>query len=441
MIAPPGMPTLLHPDDPAFHRMVAAFEGEPEEWLAVNRGLRDAMASYAAHRSPYYREVIRPGALFEEIPILTKEIVRTRHDDLLAEGVHRDRWAPDRTSGSSGRPVAFIRDTAQGPLENLSGRRFLQWLNGIPPQATTVWVAARPAGDPNPPPRGPRRLLGRQSDPDVHAVRIFGFTPKHVRREVARWNRFRQWFLYGHASALAWVADQVASQRLPLPNPPVCVVTTSDTLTPDAAHRIGGSLGVPVHSWYGSAELNGFVGGTLPGSRRYVVNPLLVWCEVLADSGQPAVPGETGRLVLTDLNNLVMPFIRYDTGDLAAASSQTIGGFPVLEDLLGRQSEALRLPSGKVLSGATVGAALFVIRDFVEDVRAYQCARVGGNELELRVVWARPPSWEREIAMAETVRSVADPDTAVTVRAVEELERLPSGKAWILRDEWSLPSP
>jgi phenylacetate-CoA ligase len=236
------------------------------------------------------------------------------------------------------------------------------------------------------------------------------------------------------------VARQVDRLGTTPPNAPVCAVTTSDMLTEHAADRIGHAFGVPVHSWYGSNEMNGFVAGTLPGTRRYAINPLLVYPEVLDDRGDPAAPGETGRLVLTDLNNLVMPFIRYETGDLAVASGETVGGFRLMEDLAGRDSEVLRLPSGRIVSGATLGAALFVTRDFVDEVGAYQCAKVGPNELELRVVWDRPVTEERQAAVAEAVRSVADPDTVVRTRSLDLLDRWPSGKAWIVRDETASPA-
>ena len=435
------VPTLLHPEDHAFHRMVAAFEGAPEPWWEVNRALRDAVVSYAAQRVPYYRSVVRPGTPFDELPILTKGVIRDRYDELVAEDVHRDRWAPNRTSGSTGRPVSFLRDSAQGRLENICARRFLRWMQDIPPDATTVWVAAHPPGGPSPRPGAVRRILGRAREPELHSIRIYTLTPRRLEREVRTWSRFRRWFLYGHASAIAWIAGEVDRRRLPLPNPPVCVVTTSDTLTGHGAARVAGAFGVPVHSWYGSNEMNGFVAGTLPGFRRYAFNPLLVHLEVIDDAGGPARPGEAGRLILTDLNNLVMPFIRYDTGDLAVASPESAGGFPVVDELVGRDSEVLRLPSGKVVSGATVGAALFVTRDFVADVDAYQCAKVGENRLELRVVWAGQGTEAVREAAADAIRSIADPDTEVVVRSVDHLARWPSGKVWIVRDESTASAP
>jgi phenylacetate-CoA ligase len=431
------MPTLLHPDDPAFHRMVAAFEGPAEPWLEVNRTLRDATASYAAERSPYYRSMVRPGMSFEDIPILTKQTVRERYDDLLAEGVHRDRWVERRTSGSTGTPMPFARDTAQGYLENLSARRFLLWMQDIPPDITAVWVAARPVGDLSPRAGFLRRRLGLGRDPEIHAVSTLGLTPAGLSREVRTWDRFRAYFLYGHASAIGWIADQV-SRGVVESVRPTCVVTTSDVLTENIRHRITEAFRVPIHSWYGSNEMNGFVGGTLPGTTRFALNPLLVYAEVVDEGGRPVPPGETGRLILTDLNNLVMPFIRYDTSDLAILSPSTAGGFPILEALVGRGSELIRLPNGRMLNAVTLGHALFVAGDFVQDVAGYQCARTAPAELELRVVWARGPSPERERALAEACRPAMGPGVSLRVLAVDRLETHPSGKAWILRDETAM---
>src|SRR5688572_6071856 len=111
--------------------MQAAFEGDPDVGLAVNRALRDAMVDYARRRVPFYREAIRPGMAFEDIPVLTKAIIRERRNDLLAEGVPAERRYRERTSGSSGQPIDFYRDRAQAVIENTSSERFFWRLWGI----------------------------------------------------------------------------------------------------------------------------------------------------------------------------------------------------------------------------------------------------------------------------------------------------------------------
>jgi len=45
--------------------------------------------------------------------------------------------------------------------------------------------------------------------------------------------------------------------------------------------------------------------------------------EFVDHEGKPALPGEPGRIIVTDLFGKQMPFIRYDQGDLAIANCKT----------------------------------------------------------------------------------------------------------------------
>ena len=65
-------------------------------------------------------------------------------------------------------------------------------------------------------------------------------------------------------------------------------------------------------------------------------------------------------MLLTDLENQVMPFINYAVGDLAVAGSPCAcgRGLPVLAAVAGRESEVIRLPAGEGVSSFTVEAFL-----------------------------------------------------------------------------------
>jgi phenylacetate-CoA ligase len=430
---PAGLPAP--PDDLFLHKMQAAFEGDPRVWLEVIRSLRDAMVDYAAGRVPFWRRTIRPGMPFEDIPVLSKELIRSHREDLMAEGVPPERRYLERTSGSSGEPLEFFRDRAQAVIENTSSERFFWRLWGIPWDATMVMITSRPYHVPRPAPWW-RRLPGLRPPPIVHPTPLISVLPEQVADRVRPWSRFETYFLLGAASRVDWLADQIDRQGIPLPRRPVAVVTGGDGLTEAGRRRIGRVFGCPVHSRYATLETP-YMAGTLPGTQRFAVNPFLAWVEVVDDDLRPVPPGRTGRILLTDLNNHVMPFIRYDPQDLGVPSPiGPAGGFRLLDRIEGRVSETLVLPTGRSISGVMIGHQLFKLHNFLPWIRFFQVAQTEPNALEIRVVWAARPDGRVRAELVGVLQDLAEPDTAITIREVEDLDRLASGKVWLARREF-----
>ena len=61
-----------------------------------------------------------------------------------------------------------------------------------------------------------------------------------------------------------------------------------------------------------------------------------------------------GKMVITDLFNYGMPFIRYATGDRAVAgftSCECGRGLPLMRKIVGRQLDVIRTPDGRIIPG------------------------------------------------------------------------------------------
>jgi phenylacetate-coenzyme A ligase PaaK-like adenylate-forming protein len=92
-----------------------------------------------------------------------------------------------------------------------------------------------------------------------------------------------------------------------------CLVN-GEPLWPEYRKRIERMGGVEILDHYGAMEISGLAVALKPDDEymRVVADGLLL--EVLEDSGV-ASPTGTGDLLVTDLNNVSMPFIRYRLGD------------------------------------------------------------------------------------------------------------------------------
>ncbi len=72
--------------------------------------------------------------------------------------------------------------------------------------------------------------------------------------------------------------------------------------------------------------------------------------EVLDEAGRPCRPGETGRVVITDLANFATPIIRYEIGDYAEVGrAEAFAGAAsrCCNRILGRQRNLIMLPDGR----------------------------------------------------------------------------------------------
>ena len=74
------------------------------------------------------------------------------------------------------------------------------------------------------------------------------------------------------------------------------------------------TFGVAVADNYGSTEA--FLAWACPAG-SYHINAEHVIVEVVDDAGNPARPGAPGRVLVTTLQNRIMPLVRYEIGDYA----------------------------------------------------------------------------------------------------------------------------
>jgi phenylacetate-CoA ligase len=84
------------------------------------------------------------------------------------------------------------------------------------------------------------------------------------------------------------------------------------------------------------------------------LNTLIV--EFIRD-GRPARAGEAGAIVVTDLTNYGMPFIRYRVGDVGIPSANLCScgrSLPLMESLEGRVADYVVTPDGSLISGISL---------------------------------------------------------------------------------------
>jgi phenylacetate-CoA ligase len=115
-----------------------------------------------------------------------------------------------------------------------------------------------------------------------------------------------------------------------------------------------------------------------------------------AGGDRPARPGEVGEVVITDLTNLAMPFIRYANGDLAVPAEPGTcpcgRAHPRLASVEGRATETLVDGSGVRVNGLVFNV---VIAHLAHGIRQFQVVQHRDRSVTLRVV--PTPSFDGQI--------------------------------------------
>ena len=182
--------------------------------------------------------------------------------------------------------------------------------------------------------------------------------------------------------------------------------------------------GVEIVDTYSSQEV-GYIASQCPESGSYHIHSDSVMVEILDEAGQPCAPGEVGRVIVTSLLNLGAPLIRYDIGDYAAMGNAcSCGrGSPVLEKIMGRQRNMMRLPDGRV--SWPCFRATYI---HVDKVQQIQLEQTEPDHLLIRLVVSQPMDKSEEQVLAAMFKERFDFDFRFSFEYLSKIPRAKSGK-------------
>jgi phenylacetate-CoA ligase len=181
---------------------------------------------------------------------------------------------------------------------------------------------------------------------------------------------------------------------------------------------------------YGSREFM-LIGMECSQHKGYHISSDNLYVEVVDEQGRPAAPGETGRILVTDLHNDANPFIRYEIGDMGAMATEPCScvlPFPLLARVEGRIQEYLLTADGSRLT------ALFIphlMKEFVW-VRGYQIEQEQPGKVRLNVLSDHEPTGAEQAPLIAALVGKLGEGAQVEVVRVAALKKGASGKVPIV---------
>lgn len=201
------------------------------------------------------------------------------------------------------------------------------------------------------------------------------------------------------------------------------IISGSEVLTEDTRKKLKQIFNCPVVSYYSNQE-NGSFAQECTENLEFHVNTASYIVEILKlDSNKPVEDGEMGRVVVTDLYNLAMPLIRYDTGDMAIykKSAECNQSGQVLKSISGRQVDLIYATNGTPLSPHTWSVYMWKYDklkqyQFIQNDKKNYTLKLNGGEMY------------DDNEIKDYLKAILGNDADIEILRVDEIPVLASGK-------------
>jgi phenylacetate-CoA ligase len=313
---------------------------------------------HAWENTEYYRRVlsecgvVRNGTVdldrFEDIPFLTKDILRSEGSRLKAKHLPKGRKAyVNRTGGSTGEPLEFWQDSYYNAV-NVANKLYHFGMLGKETGELEM------------------KIWGSERDHFVDTsgwftkLRNFIYNRKiencvrlseqNICLIIGNINRFKPKVIWAYLGGVYAIADYANRNDLEL-HSPTAVAVGATTLYPHMEEAIEKAFHSCVINYYGSREMGAVAcqckekAGLHITSHSHRVETI--------DKNCKSVFEEDGNIVVTSLTNYAMPFIRYWIGDRGRLTDKKCPcgrGFPLLESVSGRSLETFINSKGEYVS-------------------------------------------------------------------------------------------
>jgi len=391
------------------------------QWKELHELLRHVFRS-----SPYYRqkyaaarirlEDIRSWEDFRRLPILTRQEVNAYRQELCATD-YPGKLIPHATGGSTGVPTRFYITYQSYDWRTAAMQRVYSWTGcRLGERALYLWGA--PVGD--------LSLFKAAKKIAFEFVQrqlicnTFSQNYPMWQRIYVRARQFNPWLVVGYVSSLDAFARFLLEARSKLPGVRA-VIAAAEPLCGDVRRRVEIAFGAPVFNTYGSREFMSLAGECERHDGLHINSE-----NVILETSRPETEGPSDILV-TDLHNYGMPFVRYAIGDVGALDDSPCPcgrGLPRLRSIEGRVLDSLRTADGRVVPGEFFPHLLKEIPEIVE----YQVEQTAIRSVVMTAVLSEALSDRSRLLLAQESQKVFGTGTTIEIRPVDSIPRLASGK-------------
>lgn len=326
-----------------------------EEIIGIQKERLAAFIKSVKEDVPYYKSLLNGKGAFEDIPFQTKKEIRGNTERLRS--ARAGRLQRSNTGGSTGEPLIFYLGKRRISADIAAKVRATRWWGvDIGDREVVIW------GSPVELTKQDRIRQVRDSLFRTRLLSAFDMNDETMGRYAEYIRKFRPRHVFGYPSSIYLLCRYARKKGVRLDDLGVKVVfCTAERLYDHQRDFISETFSAPVANGYGGRDA-GFIAHECPEGRMHLTDENII-VEIADPAGNILKPGESGEIVVTQLESGDFPFLRYRTGDIGVVSDESCPcgrNLGVLKSVEGRSTDFIVAPDGRIMHGL---ALIYVVRD------------------------------------------------------------------------------
>ena len=375
------------------------------------------LLTYAFENVTYYKELFEKNNIdpkdintrddLEKLPLLTKSIVQSRHDDFISGEYQKypknENIVIMRTSGSTGKNLKVVWDQKDNiksvvPLWVIRNKMYkinpaMKWCNFFSVMYSGNKIA---------------NMVDKEYQKNG-TVLSFSKINLTYEKLIAVYNdmlEFQPAWLMLQPSVAYLLSEAVKNEKLPKIESLKYIELSGEYLFDNYRKSVEDAFDVPVVNLYGCNESNE-IAIEYPDRKMHIISDNVI-VEVIKNG--KSVIGEEGDIYITSLNNYAMPFVRYETGDKGILTQNDKGDF-ILELKSGRSSDYIMLENNKKLNSYVVQNIMeYTNENMHSAIKQFQIVQNDYDKFTAyMVIDDRFSGWKKAVE-EEFIENIADDD-------------------------------
>lgn len=405
----------------------------PELKKLQQKKLRNLLI-HAYNNVPYYHKIfnelnIRPEDInnvteLKKLPILTKEKIRNNFNYLTARNYSTNRLTLSSTSGSTGTPMKFFIDNRWSASNMGAAYRAWSWAGYRPgDKISYLWGAPDDFKEGYKLRTKIRSFLLREMKLNANAL-----TEKNMRKYVELLKKFKPKIINTYGSVIFILSKYIEDSGIDIDFfKPKAILTTADMLYDHNRKFIEKTFNCDVFDYYSGRDtsLQAAECSEHFGYHLSIENAVIEF----VNDNEHVSPGETGKIIITDLSNFAMPFIRYEIGDLGIPSDEICPcgrKLPIMKSLKGRTFDFIVTPDNRLIPGEFFHYT--IIDHNIKGIKEFQIFQKEINKIIIYIVENENEEIKDINRFIDLIQKKVGEMVKIEVKYTSTIKRTPSGK-------------